>query len=162
LLRSDDRLSASLALAVALPVCVATFGVVAFAASELMGHTLSSYGPAQNLAEAAALGNASEVVRRLGAGEDPARVVPVRPYAISSAVTRATALEAAVWSRSAPLMQLFDQWLTTLDRESRQHLVCLAQDLRVEEIIKLLSPEKAPQCVPEQALNLVMARSKEP
>lgn len=152
----------SLVLAVTLPVCIATVGVVAFSTSELMGRPLWSYAPAQNLAEAAALGSASEVVRRLGTGEDPARLVTVRPHVISSAVTRATAFEAAVWSRSAQLMGLFDQRLATLDRESRQHVVCLAEDLRVDEIVKLLSPESAPQCVPEEALNLVMARSKEP
>ncbi len=136
--------------------------VVVFSASELFGYTLWSYGPTVNLAEAAALGSASEVVRRLDAGENPARLVAVRPFAISSSVTRVTALEAAVWSRSAELMQLLDRTGAIADGETREHLSCLAKDLRVEEIVEYLSPKGPSQCVPEQALKVVVARSLEP
>jgi hypothetical protein len=38
----------------------------------------------RNLAEAAAMGSVSEVVRFLQAGEDPNTLVEVRPFAISS------------------------------------------------------------------------------
>jgi hypothetical protein len=42
----------------------------------------------RNLAEAAAMGSDSEVVRFLQAGEDPRRLVEVRPFAISSSIRR--------------------------------------------------------------------------
>jgi hypothetical protein len=151
-----------LVLAVALPICAATAAVAAFSVSELFGHTMWSYGPARNLAEAAALGSASEVMRRLDAGEDPAALVSVRPHVISSSVIRVTALEAAVWSRSAAMMRLLDRSGAITSDESRRHLECLAADLRVDEIVQFLAPAGAPACVPDETLNRIIERSREP
>jgi hypothetical protein len=148
--------------AAVVPAATTTCAVLLFALFEVSGHTLSSPGPQRNLAEAAAMGSASEVVRFLAAGDDPNRVEPVRAYAISSSVTRVTALEAAVWYRSARLMELFDRAGKISDAHTRRHLTCLARDLHVDEIVKYLSPDQSPDCVPEQALNLVVARSREP
>src|SRR5262245_44052559 len=86
-----------------------TLAVAVFVVFELSGRTLSSDGPTRNLAEAAALGSVSEVVRFLQAGEDPNRMVSVRPFVISSSVRQVTGLEAAVWHRSAELMRLLDK-----------------------------------------------------
>jgi hypothetical protein len=147
-------------LALAGPVCLATAAAVLFAVTEMGGHTLSSEGPVRNLAEAAALGSASEVVALLGAGADPIAVVDVRSFAISSSVTRASALEAAVWSRSAPLFGLFTPAVAGLDAPARRHLICLAQDLRADEILTALAPrEDESTCEPGQTLATVMARS---
>jgi hypothetical protein len=151
-----------LVLAVALPICAATAATTAFSVSELFGHSMWSHGPSRNLAEAAALGSASEVMRRLEAGEDPAALVPVRPHVISSSVTRVTALEAAVWHRSAALMQLFDRSGAMTADDSRRHLTCLAADLRVDEIVRFLSPAGVPECVPGETVDGIIARSKEP
>ena len=121
--------------------------VIVFALFEISGRTLSSEGPLRNLAEAAAMGSVSEVVRFLQAGEDPNTLVDVRPFAISSAIHRVTGLEAAVWHRSAQLMQLLDRTGAIGDGETRRRLTCLAADLRVDEIVKYLSPNGA-SCVP--------------
>lgn len=151
-----------LVLAVALPICAATAATAAFSVSELLGHTMWSHGPARNLAEAAALGSASDVMRRLEAGEDPAAIVTVRAHVISSSVARVTGLEAAVWHRSAALMQLLDRSGAIATDDSRRHLACLAADLRVDEIVRFLSPAGAPACVPDETLNRIIARSHEP
>ncbi len=145
--------------AVAGPVSLATAGAVIFAAFEIGGHTLSSEGPVRNLAEAAALGSASEVVRMLDGGEDPAAVVDVRPHAISSSVPRASALEAAVWSRQAPMLRLFEQAGALRDPVTRHYVVCLARDLRAEEVVAALAPsDGARDCPDGQTLAGVMAR----
>lgn len=151
-----------LTVAAVLPPCVVTMAVFVFAGRELLGHTMFSDGPSRNLAEAAATGRVSEVVTFLDAGEDPNRVVSVRPRAISSSVTRVTAVEAAVWHRSAKLMKLFESAGAIRDEETRRHLTCLASDLRVDEIVTYLSPREPPHCVPEEAVGLIVARSREP
>lgn len=162
-MRKSSLRRAWLVAAVAGPVSLATVGAVIFAALEVGGHTLSSEGPVRNLAEAAALGSASEVVRMLSSGEDPLAVVDVRPFAISSSVRRASALEAAVWSRQAPMLQLFEKAGALRDEQTRQHVVCLARDLRAEEVAAaLMPPEDAPDCPDGQTLAAVMARGGSP
>ena len=148
------------AVAVALPIALASVAVTWFSVSEAFGRTPWSYGPAQNLAEAAALGSASDVLRRVRAGEDANAVVTVRAHVISSSVSRVTGLEAAVWHRSAALMELLDRSGAIRDENSRRHLACLASDLRVDEVVTYLSPAGPPPCVPDEALNHVVDRSK--
>lgn len=155
---NEPRVSWPVVVAAAVPVCLATLGVIVFVAFELFGRTLSSDGPTRNLAEAAALGSVSEVVRFLQAGEDPNRLVDVRPYAISSAIHRVTGLEAAVWHRSAQLMQLLDRTGAIGDGETRRRLACLAIDLRVQEIVEYLAPKGADWCVPGQMVAEIEAR----
>jgi hypothetical protein len=154
-----ERCMATSSIAAAVPAVFAAIALVMFAGAELAGHTWFSPGPERNLAEAAAMGRVSEVARLLRAGEDPRRVVEVRPHAISSSVRRVTALEAAVWHRSAPLMALFDRAGTIADPSTRHDLACLASDLKVEEIVRYLQPDGRPACVPDQALQAVLARS---
>jgi len=150
-----------LAAAVAVPLLVTTAGILVFSAMELTGGVPLSYGPVRNVAEAAALGHASEVLRLLDAGEDPRRVWPVRRDIISSTITQVTALEAAVWSRRVQLVELMDRQ-GAIDDESRRHMACLASELPspVEEIVDYLSPDGPPVCAPGQALNQVVERSK--
>jgi hypothetical protein len=155
---TESRVSLPVLVAVAAPVSLATLGVIVFVVFELFGRTLSSNGPTRNLAEAAALGSVSEVVRFLQAGEDPNRLVDVRPYAISSAIHRVTGLEAAVWHRSAELMRLLDRTGAIGDGETRRRLTCLAVDLRVQEIVEYLSPTGASWCVPGQMVGEIEAR----
>jgi hypothetical protein len=135
--------------------------VVSFSGLELRGHTPFSLGPARNLAEAAALGHASEVLRLLSAGEDPNRVSLVRKEVISSVITKVTPLEAGIWSRRAQLVELFDRQGAIVGDEARHHLACLATDIGVEEIVEYLSPHATPECEHGQALNAVLERSKE-
>jgi len=93
---SEPRSSRLALIAAVVPPCAATFALIVFVVFESFGHTISSEGPLRNLAEAAAMGSISEVVRFLATGDDPNRIVTVRPYVISSSVTRVTALEARV------------------------------------------------------------------
>ena len=158
---TEAHVSRILALAVAGPVVLATLAVIAFSGSEILGRTPSSIGPVRNIAEAAAAGQASEVLRRLGFGEDPNRVGPVRRDIISSTITRTTALEAAIWSRRRQMVELLDRAGAIVDEQTRQHLVCLASDLGVREIIEYLSPGRAPDCVHGRALDIVFKRSRE-
>jgi hypothetical protein len=155
---AESRVSLPVLVAAAAPVSLATLGVIVFVVFELCGRTLGSNGPTRNLAEAAALGSVSEVVRFLQAGEDPNRLVEVRPYAISSAIHRVTGLEAAVWHRSAELMRLLDRTGAIGDGETRRRLTCLAVDLRVQEIVEYLSPNGASWCVPGQMVGEIEAR----
>jgi hypothetical protein len=154
---SEARISRPVLVAAAAPVCVATLAVIVFVVFESSGRTLSSEGPLRNLAEAAAMGSVSEVVRFLQAGEDPNTVVEVRPFAISSSIRRVTGLEAAVWYRSAQLIQLLDRTGAMGDGETRRRVTCLASDLRVEEIVTYLAPDGA-SCVPGQIVAEIQAR----
>jgi hypothetical protein len=144
--------------AAAAPACLVTLGVIVFVLFELSGRTLSSEGLPHNVAEAAALNNDSTVMRLLNAGEDPSRVVDVRPFVISSGVRRVSGLEAAVWGNSLELIAFFDRAGAIGDGE-RRRLSCLAADLRREDIVEYLAPNGAPECEAGRALAEVEART---
>jgi hypothetical protein len=148
------RVDPLMATAAAAPALVALTLVAAFAASDLMGWTPLSYQLPSNVAEAAALGLGSEVRRFVAAGQDPRLVYAVRPDAISTAVTRATALEAAVWSRSERLIRMLDR-MGSIDAPTRQHMACLADDIRAPDIKTSLTGSGVPTCVPGAAFALV-------
>lgn len=148
-----------LALAVTLPLAAVTIAVLVFAARDVGGRTPSSWGELQNVAEAAAMGQASEVMRMLREGQDPNRIYAVRPEVISSSVTRVTALEAAIWSRRAQQVELLDRAGAIRDQESRHYLACLAADLPVDEVVQYLSPGGPPQCTAGEAIKQVVART---
>jgi hypothetical protein len=133
--------------------------VAAFAASELLGWTPFSYPPPANVAEAAAYGLGSEVRRLVIAGQDPRAVYPVRPDAISSAISRATGLEAAVWGRSARLIRMLDR-MGFIDAPARRHLECLAGDIHSEDIRETLARSAASACEPGAAYKLVEERGR--
>ena len=145
-------------IAVALPPAVGTAAVVAFVALELSGRTPSSPEVPRNVAEAAATGAASEVLRLLRSGDDPHRVWVVRDEFISPAVTRVTGLEAAVWNRQSRILWLFDREGVIVDDETRQYLTCLAHDIAAPEVVEYLSPGRLPDCVRGAALERVMQR----
>jgi len=148
-------------LAITAPSLLATVAVLTFLALDLAGRTPLSHGPVRNIAEAAFLAQGSEVLRLFRAREDPMRAWPVRPEITSSAVMRVTALEAAVWSRRAQVIELFDRQAAIVDDETRRHLLCLAHDLRVQEVIDYLSQRATADCTPGEALEIVLARSRE-
>jgi hypothetical protein len=127
--------------------------------AERSGTTVFSAVPPANLAEAAAMGRADDVVRRLGLGEDQRRVYDLRPEVISSAVLRATPVEAAMWSRQLLMVQLLDRAGAIADAGQRRALACLAADLELEDIVEYLSPAASPACVPQAARDAVLARS---
>ena len=152
--------STAAALAMAGPVVLATLMIVAFSGLELLGRTPFAVGPFRNVAEAAGLGAASDVLRMLGNGEDPNRVMPVRGEIISSSVKQATALEAAIWSRRLELLELLDRRGAIVDMQSRRHLACLASDLSALDIAEYLSRHTSPDCVRGHELDLVLQRTR--
>lgn len=144
----------------AAPPVLATVAVLVFAASESLGRTPLSNGRPINLAEAAGAGEVAEVLRFLRSGWDPTQIWPLRPEIISSTVTRATALEAAVWGGRQPLVELLDRRGFIRDAGTRHHLACLAKDVGSEEVVAYLFPGGAPPCEPGAAFAVVKARSQ--
>ena len=143
---------------VAVPPAVATAAVVAFVGLEVSGRTPLSPDVPRNVAEAAATGAPSEVLRLLRSGDDPHRLWTVRDEIISPAVTQVTALEAAVWNRQSRVLWLFDREGVTMDDETRRYLACLASDIAAPEVVEYLSPGRLPHCVRGAALERVMQR----
>jgi hypothetical protein len=148
-----------MAIGVTTPVLLATIAVLTFAGLEISGRTPSAIGPPRNIAEAAAMSAASEALRLFEAGEDPNRVWPVRPEIISSTITQVTGLEAAIWSHHWEMVDMFDRRGAIRDAQTRQHLICLASDVRDPDVLNYLSPGRAPECVQGAALERVRARS---
>jgi hypothetical protein len=146
--------------AVAATPCLALLCALGVGLAERSGGTLFAAPPPANLAEAAGSARADLVVLFLRAGEDPARVYPIHRDVISSAVLHATALEAAIWSRQLEMIELLDRaGAIPPGGGARPALACLAADLHVEDVAKYLTSADDPPCVPEQALNAVMART---
>jgi len=151
---------AIVAVAATAPMVAATILVAAFVVSELAGHTPFAYSPPRNAAEAAGMGMAPEIVRFLREGENPVAVVTVRPDIISSAVTRVTAGEAAVWSRRSRLIVLVDSLGGIPDQSTRTHLACLGADIGAAEVVAQLSPAGAPPCHAGETLRAIEARAR--
>jgi len=103
---------------------------------------------------------ASEVLRLFEAGQDPNFVWPVRPEVISSTIRHVTGLEAAIWSQHWEMVDMLDRRGAIRDAATRQHLICLASDLRDPDILKYLSPGGAPDCVQGEALARVRERTE--
>ena len=153
------RLPIAIAIALTAPIGVATAGIAWVAAGERAGvHPFAGLMP-QNGAEAAALADAGGVLRFLRHGEDPHAVHPVRSEIISSAILRATTIEAAMWSRQVEMIKLLDREGIIGGDEQRASLACLAVDLQVEEVVEYLAPRGAGSCQPGQALARVIART---
>jgi hypothetical protein len=147
-------------LAVALPPMVSVAAVALFVALEAAGNRSITMAPA-NIAEAAGLANASEVLRLLRSGEDVSRVMPARPEVISSAIPRISALEAAVWSRQVELVHMLDDE-GAIPGDERRRLACLAADLQIGDIVEYLSPKAAPPCVAGQVEQEIRGRPAAP
>ena len=113
----------------------------------------------QNVAEAAATGNAAEVVRMIRAGEDPGTVYPLRDRIISPSVRKATALEAAMWARTLPMVRLLDDQGFIANPGDRHDLMCLARDLELPDIAEYLSVAGEAACVTGEAYARVVART---
>jgi len=149
------------ALLLALPASLVTIGLLGVAVGERIAPSLFDHYRPRNAAEAAAAGNAAEVLRRLHRGEDPLREYVVRPQFISSAVQHASMLEAAMWSRRIQMFVMLDRAGVLANDETRHELVCLAEDLSLPDVAEYLSREDAPACEPQQALNRLFARTSE-
>lgn len=142
-----------------LPPSVATVGIVWFSLAEISGRTPFSSGPPANIAEAAGLGSGAEVLRLLRERHNPHAILPLNPDVISSSVTRASAVEATVWSRRFQLVELLDREGVLADPAERHTLLCLARDVGVDEIVAYLAKTDRAPCEEGRALAAVLARS---
>lgn len=145
--------------ALTMPLAAAAIMLVLVVSGERLGATPFSGMVPANSAEAAGMGSAVHVVRFLRMGEDPNRVYPVRPEIISSAVLKATTLEAAMWSRQIELVQLLDREGAIVGDQRRRELACLAADLRVDDVVVYLSPDGVAHCDAGKAFERVLART---
>lgn len=144
--------------ALAAPVVAATWLLAVVAVAEMGGRSLLSMGPPRNVAEAAGMANAGELLRRIGLGEDPRTIQDVRREIISSAFTRVSALEAAVGTRRVELVKLLDQ-RGFITGAMRGHLACLASDIHVRDIVEALAPGGA-SCTDGATLEAVAGRTR--
>jgi hypothetical protein len=154
------RVQGACVAALVTPVVLATALVAWIAAGERLGGAPLAAIPPANSAEAAAMGAAAEMLRLLRSGNDPNRVSPIRPELISSAVLRATTLEAAVWSRQVQLIELLDREGAIVGADARRHLACLALDIGVDDTAEYLWPDAASQCEDGSALERVLERTR--
>jgi len=152
------RVPMAVVLATAGPVCVALVLLVAFVAGDALGYSPLRYQPPQNIAEAAALASASDVLRRLRAGEDPAALITIRPEVISSSVTKVTALEAAIWGRTVEIVRLLDRE-GAIPAERKAYLACLSQALQANELLEYLAPHGTSGCDANAVMESIQARS---
>jgi hypothetical protein len=141
------------------PPLLATAGIVWFSLAEMSGRTPFSSGPPANIAEAAGLGSGAEVMRMLRERQDPHVILPLSPDVISSTVTRASAVEASVWSRKFQLVELLDREGVLADAAERHALLCLARDVGVDEIVAYLAKTDSASCEEGRALAAVQART---
>jgi hypothetical protein len=141
------------------PPAFATAGIVWFSLADILGRTPFSSGPPANIAEAAGLGSGAEVMRLLRERQNPHAILSLSPDVISSTVTQASAVEAAVWSRRAQLVELLDREGALTDPAERHNLLCLARDVRVDEIVAYLAKTDSAPCEEGRALAAVQARS---
>jgi hypothetical protein len=153
------RLPFVMSMSLLVPLCAATAMITSIVVGERLGARPFAGLQAQNSAEAAALAHAGDVLRFLEMGEDPHAVYPVRPEVISSAILRATTVEAAMWSRQVEMIKLLDREGIIRDHE-RASLVCLAVDLQVDDVVEYLAPTGVHACEPGQALAGVVARTR--
>ena len=152
------------AAALAMPIAIVTVLLAVVELAEVGGRPLLSDGGPRNVAEAAGMASASELLRLIDRGEDPSMLYDVRPAIISSAFTRVTALEAAVGTRRVELVQLLDRRGFLDAPGTRAHLTCLAADLEVDDIVTYLAPDgaAAAACQDGATLAAVSARGQHP
>lgn len=156
--RSSAARRSLIVAALAAPVVAATWLLAAVAVAEMGGRSLLSMGPPRNVAEAAGMASAGELLRRIGLGEGPGAIHDVRREIISSAFTRVSALEAAVGTRRVELVRLLDR-RGFITGAMRGHLACLASDIHVKDIVDALAPGGA-SCVDGATLERVAGRTR--
>jgi hypothetical protein len=153
------RLPVVIALALVAPIAAVMAVILSVAAGERHGASPFAGLVPRNSAEAAGLGRAAELLRFLEDGEDPHAVYPVRPEILSSAILRATTVEAAMWSRQVEMIKLLELEGAIDGSDERAALACLAADLEIDDVVEHLAPGGASGCEQGQALARVAART---
>jgi hypothetical protein len=152
------RAASAEAFVTALPMTAVVAVMVWVAVSERQGRNPLGTPPFRNSAEAAAAGDAATTLRFLRMGDNPTWMYPIRNGVISSQVSSATTLEAAIWSRHIEMIRLLDREGAIIDQDQRRQLACLALDLDLPDVASYLDPNQ--RCVRGAALERIIARSK--
>lgn len=155
-MRATSRIASYI---LAVPIVTAVVVILAVIVSDRTGLAWWSNDAPRNIAEAAAMGRAAEVVRFLRFGDDPTRILFVRPQIAFPSPTHLTAFEGAVWSGSVPLLRLLQEEGVPLDDAARGRLACLAMDLERANVAAYLAPAGEMQCEAGAAASEVMART---
>jgi hypothetical protein len=154
----EPRVGRVLTTALAGPVCASLALLVWFIGSEAAGRTPFAYPMPHNIAEAAGMARAAEVLRFLRAGADPGAVEDVRPEIVSRSITRVSAVEAAIWGREVALVRMLDREGALAGGGRRQYLACLATSLQATDIVAYLAPHGVEGCDPAGVVRQIEAR----
>jgi hypothetical protein len=147
------------ALALSLPVVLAVGAVLGLAVADRAGFDLGSGSAPRNVAEAAALGRAADVVRLLRDGTDPAAIHPVRAEIIGPSIRLVTVFEAAVWSGRVEMLRLLEREGVRINAPTRQELACLSVDLGQPAMTAYLVPANRRDCEPGGARARIESRT---
>ncbi|MEQ1897389.1 MAG: hypothetical protein ABL971_08390 [Vicinamibacterales bacterium] len=155
-MRATSRIASYI---LAVPIVTAVVVILVVIVFDRTGLGWWSHDAPRNIAEAAAMGRAAEVVRFLRFGDDPTRILPVRPQIAFPSTTYLTAFEGAVWSRSVQLLRLLEEEGLPLDDAMRGRLACLAVDLERANVAAYLAPAGEIRCEAGAAASEVTART---
>lgn len=113
-------------LLLALPPMLVTVGLAIVACMESGGRHPLTIGPARNVAEAIAMGDAASALRLMESGASIDEIAMIRPGVLSDRAMFATPLETAVLVDEDAAFELLASRGAELPRE---HLACLAADI---------------------------------
>ena len=108
--------------ALAAPVVAAACVVLAVEAAEWSGHDWWGGARPRNVAEAAAIGRAADLVRLLRRGDHPEQVLPVRAGMIRESPAWLSAIEGAMWTDGAAMIRLLERDGAVLTDAMRRQL----------------------------------------
>ena len=145
--------------ALALPA-ICTVGALTCIAYELAGRTppMAIASP-QNIAEASGMGSAADIWRFFDQGEQPERVYDIRPEIISPQVTRASAVEAAIWSREVDVVRFLVERGALSAPAARRRMACLGAELGTKDIVEYLDPAHGAGCDGGSVADEIAART---
>jgi hypothetical protein len=126
--------------ALAIPGCV----LIALLAAALLlvpfdGHPLWR-PPELNLAEAAAVRDAGEIVRLIEAADDPNEIREVRPGLLAAQAVRVTPLEAAVAAKDVEIARVLLVHGARMDADTWNRLRCSAEGDEMTEFLDRRRP----------------------
>jgi hypothetical protein len=111
--------------AMLVPVVVAFSLLIVFVVAEATGARPFAVAPSANVSEAAAFGNAGEVLGFISSGQDPNQRWFIRPNLLDAGAMHLTAVQAAILARRAEVVSLLLR--RGARAESPAALACLAQ-----------------------------------
>jgi len=127
-------------MALAVPGCLVTAGLIAWLALTPFDRHPMWMRPELNLSEAAAVRDLGEIVRLIGASENPDAPRDIRPGFLAATAVRATPLEAAVASKDVESVRILLMNGATMTAGVWHHLRCNAEGDEMHEFLDRLRP----------------------